>query len=166
MHKPTDPKQAAEDVRADFWANRGLPVDPIQISRRMGVEVKEGSLPDSVSGALRKLPGAAPEILLERSDHKNRKRFTCAHELGHYVRRAGEDEFEYVDYRSPLASEGFAPEEVFANQFAANLLMPEDEVRKAAKGSSPLWRLAQSFGVSPEAMKFRLKNLRIPFDEE
>jgi Zn-dependent peptidase ImmA (M78 family) len=49
-----------------------------------------------------------------------------AHELGHFIRRTDEPhKYEYVDYRDQRSSTGTDEEEMFANRFAANLLMPE-----------------------------------------
>ncbi len=72
--------------------------------------------------------GEDPEIYVHASDSLNRQRFTCAHELGHYVKRSamGDEEWEYVEHRALLASQGTDPEEVYANKFAAGLLMSED----------------------------------------
>src|SRR5262249_13052228 len=98
----------------------------------------------------------------------NRQRFTCAHELGHYVKRsaAGDDAWEYVEHRNLLASQGTNSEEIYANQFAASLLMPEEAVRKlhdelkAQRGTPPPpAALAFEFGVSADAMQYRLVNL-------
>jgi Zn-dependent peptidase ImmA (M78 family) len=51
-------------------------------------------------------------------------------------------------------------DEIFANKFAAALLMPKEEVERLEHdGLSPAL-LALKFGVSEEAMNFRLDNLR------
>jgi Zn-dependent peptidase ImmA (M78 family) len=68
--------------------------------------------------------------------------------------------WEYVDKRDPLSSEGLEPDEVYANQFAAELLMPRDVVSERAAGSNAA-ALAIDFGVSGDAMGFRLENLRL-----
>ena len=50
---------------------------------------------------------------------------------------------------------------MFANSFAANLLMPESVVEELHKQGFPDFRMAQKFGVSREAMQFRLENLNL-----
>jgi Zn-dependent peptidase ImmA (M78 family) len=120
----------------------------------------DARLTEAVSGALVKRPGADPSILLNAEDSKNRKRFTCAHELGHFIRRTDEPEqYEYVDYRDQLSSTGKDAEEKFANRFAANLLMPEFLVKAFHDEQLPEFRMAKKFGVSQEAMHYRLENL-------
>lgn len=138
----------------------GIPVDPVAIARAAGLRVLEAELKENTLGALVKQPGQDPTILLNEADSKNRRRFTCAHELGHFVRRSEEaDEYTRVDLRSSLSATGEHPEEVYANEFAACLLMPEDEVKSlCAAGMSDL-EMAIRFKVSREAMQFRLKNL-------
>ena len=139
-----------------------LPVDPISIARRLGLLVYISHLDDGVSGMLIKEPGYDdPEIHLNQADTRNRQRFTCAHEIGHYVKRSAEGNdgqmWEYVDRRDDLAAQGKNPEEIYANQFAANLLMPRDVVKRMKDRS--VATLAYEFGVSGDAMNFRLDNL-------
>jgi len=148
-----------------FWPERKLPVDPVAIARAMGLDVKQGELPQEISGVLIKRAGTDAVILLAQEDHPNRKRFTCAHELGHFVRHAGDAAIERLDFRGPLASAGVDKEEIFANQFAANLLMPEAELRAAIQHEQSVWLLSHRFGVSGEAMGYRLESLLgIPFE--
>lgn len=161
----------ARELLERAWMENGperlvLPVDPFAIARQLGIQVyTDRSLPPEVSGMLRKQAGYEdPEILLNARDSRNRQRFTCAHELGHYTQRvkSGEDEaWEYIDHRDSLSSQGLKPEEVYANQFAAELLMPRQVVEELAGDSKNAAVLALDFGVSGDAMRFRLDNLRL-----
>jgi Zn-dependent peptidase ImmA (M78 family) len=112
---------------------------------------------------LAKTPNRDPEVFINSLDSANRQRFSCAHEIGHYSKRAtgrDDDEWGYIDRRGPAASRGTEPDEIFANQFAAALLMPEACVRELSDDLDPA-ALAVRFGVSLEAMRFRLDNLGI-----
>lgn len=159
-----DPSRLAEKYRAVFWGDEKFPVDPVTIARNVGVEVLETQLPSDVSGALIKEAGTDPQIILEATDHSNRKRFSCAHELGHYASRVESDDedrqYNYVDFRNGNSSTGQNQEEVFANKFAACLLMPENDVKSRANKSTHA-ELAAYFGVSNEAMKYRLRTLNL-----
>jgi Zn-dependent peptidase ImmA (M78 family) len=138
----------------------GIPVDPVSIARTAGLRVLEAPLDEDTLGALIKQPGQEPTIMINQNDPENRKRFTCAHELGHWVRRSKEaEEYTTVDLRSGLSTTGDDPEEVFANEFAACLLMPEDNVRTLHAGGHNDIEMAIQLKVSREAMQFRLKNL-------
>ena len=162
-----DSTVAARALLDRYWTGRGMPVDPVEIARALGLQVLRGDLPPDVAGVLMKRVGHDPRIVVAAGDSENRRRFTVAHELGHFVYRgeveANTDQYEYVDERSKLARAGTDPVEVFANQFAAELLMPEDVLRSAAK-HIPTALLAGRFGVSQEAMTYRLLYLnRIRF---
>jgi Zn-dependent peptidase ImmA (M78 family) len=99
-----------------------------------------------------------------------RQRFTIAHELGHYILHDSEglhldEAFKFRDRVSSLAID---PQEIDANRFAAELLMPEDEVL-AMVGNGNLdfnddeavRRVARHFGVSQQALTIRLTALRL-----
>jgi Zn-dependent peptidase ImmA (M78 family) len=156
------PEREAEQIRRSAWGS-GFPVDPVQIARSLGIDVKQAYLSESVSGALVKQIGQDPTILLNGNDHPNRQRFTCAHELGHYVSRANDpDAYEYVDRRDTIwSAAGVDQNEIFANQFAAALLMPAEAVKDLVKrGYTPV-QMALFFDVSQDSMSFRLKNLKL-----
>jgi hypothetical protein len=166
---------AAKLLEAADWPKGLFPIDPVYIARRVGAEVTNVRLDADILGALIKPAGGRPTILINENDSQNRQRFTCAHELGHFVRRSpswGQQvqepayltleameatEYETVDLRSQASSQGDNPEEIYANEFAACLLMPAELVRPV-KGEV-LGVLASRFAVSEEAMAYRLKNL-------
>lgn len=142
-----------------------IPVDPIQVARALGIKVWTSDLDPNVAGVLVKRKGAAPEIYISAADHINRQRFTVAHEVGHYVERAAngkaQDPVNYVDYRDAVSSQGSSPAEMYANGFAAALLMPAERVRAYWQRCLDADEMARQFGVSAEAMRHRLNNLGI-----
>jgi Zn-dependent peptidase ImmA (M78 family) len=151
-------RDAARILRAS-WGT-AIPVEPVAIAHELGIRVLEAQLDGNTLGALLKEPQEDPTILLNQQDSRNRRRFTCAHELGHYVRRSAEaNEYARVDLRDRRSSTGEDPEEVYANEFAACLLMPEDEVKNLHELGLDDLEMALRFKVSREAMKFRLVNL-------
>ncbi|MGL5370827.1 MAG: ImmA/IrrE family metallo-endopeptidase [Plesiomonas shigelloides] len=154
-------REHARQVLATFWNGRGFPVDPAQIAKQMGLDVFIADLPGRVSGALIKQRDQDPAIFLNADDSKVRQRFSCGHELGHYVARQSSenDAYEYVDLRGESASNGTDCDEIFANQFSAELLMPVDEVKALHKRGQPNYVMAHYFGVSDDAVKYRLINL-------
>jgi Zn-dependent peptidase ImmA (M78 family) len=140
-----------------------LPIDPVYIAQKLGIRVYTANLDEGVAGLLVKGAGQDPEIYLSREDSQNRQRFTCAHELGHYVSRSTDDtrSWAYIDRRDELASRGTNKDEIYANDFAASLLMPRTEVlRLHAAGLNPA-SLAVTFKVSLEAINNRLSKLRL-----
>lgn len=163
-------EKAAGDLLKTAWAPDGkeisscpLPIDPFAIADRLGLVVSRRPLEPDISGMLAKTPNRDPEVFINSSDSLNRQRFSCAHEIGHYSKRTTgrvDDEWGYIDRRGPAASRGTEPEEIFANQFAAALLMPEVCVRDLSAKLDPA-ALAVKLGVSLDAMRFRLDNLGI-----
>jgi Zn-dependent peptidase ImmA (M78 family) len=100
-----------------------------------------------------------PIVLLNSSDHPVRQRFTLAHEYGHHCMRHG----AAVDRRIDLASKD--RQEVEANQFAAELLLPRIGVEwwlqnhdDPALDLETLVRLAAFYGVSCQVALYRLAN--------
>ena len=151
-------RDAARILRAS-WGT-AIPVEPVAIAHELGIRVLEAKLDGNTLGALLKEPQEDPTILLNQQDSRNRRRFTCAHELGHYVRRSAEsNEYARVDLRDRRSSTGEDPEEIYANEFAACLLMPADEVKNLDELGLDDLEMALRFKVSREAMKFRLVNL-------
>ena len=141
---------------AHFWAGRSLPVDPAEIARRRGVEVKPLNGPSSDSGWFLFVEGK-PTIFYNQYESANRQRFTIAHELAHYELEHGP---RPRDSAAAFNLYNFDPVESEANRFAAELLMPESWVRWYVDNATvSVTALANAFQVSEVAMKYRLKNL-------
>jgi Zn-dependent peptidase ImmA (M78 family) len=149
----------AERVLAAHWDGT-IPVDPARIAQAMGIRVVDAYLDPDVAGAIRKDRGKQASIYLNAYDAPTRKRFTCAHEIAHFVKHEQKPgDFEYIDYRDALASTGQLVDERYANAFAAALLMPERHVRRLHADGLDDAAMARRLGVSREAMVNRLKNL-------
>ena len=156
MNVRAEANEAALRLLHDHWAGN-IPVEPKWIARSLGIEVAGADLDSRISGLIEYREGRA-RIHLNRGDHEVRQRFTLAHEIGHFVRN-GESDFEYVDYRAGMASKGTDPDEVFANAFAAALLMPQTAVQELAEHGVSEKQMARELGVSTTAMVTRLKTL-------
>ncbi len=158
----TDPR--ADALRRRYYSffgggNLPVPVDSIA-EDLLGLSVGETDELE-VSGLL--LP-AQREIWLnarEARESPGRRRFTLAHELGHWICQCLEGRMAPVYCRSDEVGppNGDARQlEREANVFAAELLMPEPLVRKKCEMSSRLEHVADQFGVSADAMAWRLYN--------
>lgn len=158
------PAGDAYTVHDQFWADSGgdidLPVDPYEIAQSMGIRVYRAVLGPNHSGYL-SVDGGSAAIYVNETQSRNRNRFTVAHELGHYVdlKNSGRLHETNTRDRDERAAQGTDSEEIYANRFAAALLMPKDEVTSLhARGLSTA-RLASRFRVSEAAMQNRLSNL-------
>jgi Zn-dependent peptidase ImmA (M78 family) len=146
------------------------PVDVEAIAEHLGVQVVSADLSDDVSGMLIREDGVHT-VGINHAHSETRKRFTLAHEIGHLQLHKGRpliiDSPVRVNLRDRTSGMATDREEVEANQFAAELLMPEDMIFTAVAGlrnvkvENTAAHLAKKFGVSPEAMGYRLINLGI-----
>jgi Zn-dependent peptidase ImmA (M78 family) len=152
----TDPRAGVLRQRYHaLFADRELPVPVQRIAEDLlGLQVLEGSDLGDVSGAL--YPGVR-EIVLNAAEAETRKRFTLAHELGHWVCHCVDrgDRPVFCRHQDVGLSSDRALERE-ANVFAAELLMPEPELRAVFASQSGVRELAAEFGVSPLAMQWRL----------
>lgn len=102
--------------------------------------------------------------------HMNRQRFTIAHECGHLLLHKGKDvhidrSFR-VNRRDEVSAQATDPEEIEANRFAAELLMPyhmfmNDLIKYDidVEDEEELKELAQKYQVSLQALTHRITNL-------
>ena len=157
---------------------RKVPVDVRSLCRKHAFVMTE-TLPADVAGMLVPMAPDASKpyaILVNKTHSHQRQRFTMAHELGHLlIHRFTEphaDSAPRVRFRDEKSTQGVDRDEIEANQFAAELLMPADLVvqrlRKVGFGSPSqeldenaewLAKLAQEFNVSVHAMSVRIGNL-------
>lgn len=163
------PRQQLESQATSLLEQHNLlsiPVNPVAVANAEGVEVFSINFrDDSVSGILRKEDGVY-RIYVNSNHSNNRKRYTIAHELGHYVlHRDGIAAFidpELNLYRSKDSSGENTSQgdmEIQANIFASALLMPAELVKTAYGKCHDVAALARSFSVSSEAMGHRIVNL-------
>lgn len=101
-----------------------------------------------------------PLIVYNANRDFHRQRFSIAHEIGHFVLPHRSGVYSCMDERSETV------EEIEANEFAAELLMPEVVFREKWEEyeDNPFHRighLSSIFGVSLSAVKIRSEKLRL-----
>lgn len=156
-------RQAKRDAERLLRAicNFGMHARILVIAEELGIQVREADLDKNTLGALFMKAEEDPRIVVNKHDGALRQRLTCALEIGHFVRRSAEsDEYARVDLRSgrtPSPEE--KAEEDYAAEFAACLLMPEEEVRATAELGLDDLELALWFRVPRDVMRRRLDQL-------
>ncbi len=160
-------EKLAVDVLAKTRA-RPSRVDPFAVAKALGAEVVEIRDSSASSGMVAR-QGARIIIGVNMSHAETRQRFTVAHEVGHMLLHA--DQPLMVDHTGlsliGRRHEGESGQrETEANAFAAALLMPREWVEAAigdqeiaVDDDAAVEELAEKFGVSQQAMMFRLMNL-------
>lgn len=158
-------KIIAEQKIESFTDKFQVPIE--KIIELHGISYHETTLPsDDISGILYLEAGKKPQIIINGTHSDERKRFTAAHELGHFIlhkQTSGIHIDKRLFFRNKVSKEATDPAEVEANRFAAELLMPKKLISKAVEkmGSSEdiVKDLAREFKVSTMAMGIRLERL-------
>lgn len=141
-----------------------------RLAELQGAIVLEEPNEESTSGFLFRTSGSPPIIGINRNHPPTRKRFTTAHELGHLLLHSKSGvhiDYAVVKMRDAKTSEGVNEEEIEANRFAAELLMPQSMLERDLALTGPvqvddekvIGRLAKQYGVSQQAMTIRLTSL-------
>lgn len=134
------------------------PLDVEALVSALGIRLQPEIMDNDISGYLRASNGDWI-IGVNSLHHPNRRRFTIAHELGHYFlhRHIGNFEDRALFRRERQSN----PQEWEANDFAASLLMPSSDFRMAlANTNGDLEAVARQFGVSKLATSFRQESIR------
>lgn len=143
---------------------RKPPIPVEKIARKLGLEVRYEPLQGDLYGALVRGDGEN-YIGVNSLNHPNRRRFTIAHELGHFVLHEGikvhVDKGLRVNWRDEESSQAVSDEEMEANRFAAELLMPlqflsRDIEKLKSVRQETIALLANRYRVSTQAMRIRL----------
>ncbi|QTV06746.1 ImmA/IrrE family metallo-endopeptidase [Faecalibacter bovis] len=150
------------------------PVIIDDIISHFNIQKKEYAFEDDISGVL--IIDKSKDkftIGINKQGTDQRKNFTIAHELGHFVLHNNDMSNTFVDnifFRKK--ADGYTSKEEKiekeANYFAANILMPEHLVKKEIANLENDWfeddavaELAKKFNVSSSAMMYRLINLKL-----
>lgn len=152
------------------------PVVIEEVAKKYGAKLRyepfEGE--DDISGVLYRDVNTCI-IGINSAHSKTRQRFTIAHEIGHLVmhdRKIFVDKAVKISFRDKRSSMAVDNDEIEANQFAAEILMPRDMVEKEINKlisknksfqskESFIEDMAKIFVVSTQSMEFRLNNLGI-----
>lgn len=146
------------DKLTDIYTSPSIPVR--EIAEQSGVEVVVadfGEHKDKMAGFC---DFQHEKLYVNADDMHTRRRFTVAHELGHWLLH--KDIFDKEPELYPYLPRFSAPDvsnilEQEANHFAANLLVPTKLLRPVK--DAPVSTLASVFDVSKTMMEIRLKNV-------
>lgn len=142
------------------------PIQTVPLAEELGLKVWHvPSWEDHISGMILKNKdqggSSGYAIYVNKKHHINRRRFTTAHEIAHFVLHEnliGDGITDDALYRSKLTG-GI---EAQANKYAAEILMPLHLINKAlAEGINSIDALATKFEVSKSSMSIRMG---VPYD--
>jgi hypothetical protein len=163
MTRRTQPRIRAQAI-IDMFHVEKAPVDVVYIAKGLGFEVHDYPFVEESVSAVLIIEGGVRGIGVNKASAPTKKRFSIAHEIGHYLLGHGdfadsEKTFEdgaynYADPQNRQESE--------ANEFAAELLMPERLLRQdLAELGRDVPALAKKYQVSEQALWIQLINLHL-----
>jgi Zn-dependent peptidase ImmA (M78 family) len=177
---PQEEKMSEQRARQllDRFGVKLPPVPVEELAQKLGARLSYEPLKGNVSGMLYRREGESPIIGVNSVHAYTRQRFTIAHEIGHLLLHPGRpvivDKLVRVNLRDKTSGLATDAEEIAANAFAAELLMPRRFVqaeltRRMSRRvvDADEWiveELAGVFQVSRQALEYRLNNLglRVP----
>lgn len=112
--------------------------DLVSVAGKFGLEIREIDA-ETFDGALIRVPGKRGGIIALKASivEPGRKRFTIAHEIGHYLLPG----HEQIDACLPESLErwggGLLAPELDANEFASELILPTAHIRPALASGHP-----------------------------
>lgn len=147
------------------------PVPVAAVAKWLGATVRYAPFKGELAGMLIRDDAERGIVIGVNSlHHSNRQRFTIAHECGHLRlhkgRRSYVDRSFRINRRDEVSSQATDVEEIEANRFAAELLMPYDlitedliEHRPDIEDEDELRKLADRYGVSLQALTLRIRSV-------
>ena len=164
-------RPVAERLLSDEGINRP-PVPVEAIAKSLGASVRYSPFQGELAGMLLRHDDWRGVVIGVNSlDHRNRQRFTIAHECGHLRLHKGKRAYVdrslfRVNARDGVSSQATDPEEIEANRFAAELLMPYEMIMGDLMRHQPdiederaLRDLAKRYEVSVQAMTLRISSV-------
>jgi Zn-dependent peptidase ImmA (M78 family) len=153
------------EARADLGLGDDGPVgDLLTVVEDDGAHVVVLDLPEGVAGAYVAQPDC-PLVFVNGGQWIGRQRFTLAHEFGHF--RMGHE--TVIDRQVAISGHLHDPNEVCANAFAAEFLLPkraiaqwgEANLRTGQPTLEHVCLLAAEYGVSAQAARYALDTAQV-----
>lgn len=163
-----------EQLRIIRGFQNTIPVDLDGLAKALGVELEYAPLDFEISGMVEQIDPDSDDysnyrITINEMDSHNRKRFTLAHEIGHYMLHRdliGDGLGDTKAYKTTETGRYHnkrigAKQETEANRFAAMILFPRPYLEKYKKDEAnwPLDKLAKAFDVSEQSMEIVWESL-------
>lgn len=152
----------SEDIQSSY---DGFKLDLNRLCDKLSVSAYNALFKEKLDGMILK-EGSKFTIYVNKLDPETRKRFTLAHELGHFIshmfKSYSHSKLEQGSIEDPAymaRSENKDCAELEADEIAGHLLMPEKFIKILLEQKKNEFEMARIFNVSVEALKIRLRNL-------
>lgn len=165
-----DVKEAAEKILSK--SDMTIPVKIVEICNQMGFNIYRQNLPPQICGYIM-IDGELKDklqtdriISVNERESNKRRRFTVAHELAHYLFDFDPEKSIQFFNKFELNHENGNEDEGRANRFAAELLMPETNIKeqfqklandKSKSNYDKIQTLSDIFLTPPKSVEIRLR---------
>jgi hypothetical protein len=151
-------RQSANELLRQLWVESPDEIDLIALAHKAGeLRIQEGGL-ENAEGRIVAPGKTGGTIRVKAGLNPGRRRFTIAHEIGHYILHPREG-LDHEDNAKNFTIWTDGAEEAEANLFAAELLMPEFLFRPRSWKEVPslalIDNLAKEFSTSTLATAFQ-----------
>ncbi|WP_375725253.1 ImmA/IrrE family metallo-endopeptidase [Arcobacter sp. KX21116] len=161
------------DILKNSGYNLKLPIEVDEIIKILGISIEKK--PDfrkaKVTGSITMKEGI-PRVWINpmMNQSKERERFTLAHELGHFMLHIApsfRDDYISDDNIEWNRDNNWDVKEMEANKFAAELLMPLEQIKEefntidSSDREIKIEKLSEIFKVSRQAIQFRLQSIGV-----
>ena len=151
-------RRSANELLSQLWIEAPDEIDLVALAHKAGgLRIQDGGL-DNAEGRIVAPGKSGGTIRVKAGLNSGRRRFTIAHEIGHYVLHS-QTGLDHEDSANNFTIWTDGAEEAEANLFAAELLMPEFLFRprswKEVPSLSLIDKLAAEFATSTLATAFQ-----------
>lgn len=137
------PVTYARELRNKELGITRFPIDLTEVFNKLNIKYREDDFDGAQSyyGILIRRNGT--HILVNSNIYESKKRFTAAHELGHFWIKDHTESMYRCDAQELEKFRSDVPVEREANEFASEFLLPEEEVRKKLKAKEASLEMAR-----------------------
>ncbi len=130
-----------------------LPINIEKIIENYGITLKKECIDnEEIAGAIKITDDSAIIVINTYNNAEVRQTFTMAHEFGHFISYKVQGMIgEIIEFRDGTSSIGESSEEIFANRFAASILIPKSKLKELEEVSP------EKFNVSPQSFAIRMR---------
>jgi Zn-dependent peptidase ImmA (M78 family) len=162
----TSASSDAKSILSGMWTiglkETPVPVDPVRLAHSFGIDVYDDDLSNNVRAAIVKNDQVGPVILIRRRDRRPVKRMRVAIMIGHFVRHTNNldtSDYNYIELEDTVKIAPNSEPWVYAVDFARELLMPSDALRRLQKRGVTVAEMVHTFDVEASEVVARVRAL-------
>lgn len=156
-------EELAEYISDTYWDNQRISLE--KLIKKNDIDLVYDDFEDAFDGVLQYEQGEFTIFCNTAKNDESRRRFTLAHELGHFYIPRHRHALIYGGFEHPCHCDYTSDQKMEreADTFASNILMPKKRFEKAAKkvtrGLDGVRKLATQFGTSLTSTAIRYLDL-------